>query len=55
MITNEVELFAFYLNGLSFDDEPNYSYLSQLLNEMQKKVNNSQNQEFMIPMIIIHN
>ena len=55
IISNEVELFAFYLNGLSFDDEPNYSYLSQLLKEMQKKVINSQNQEYMTPMIIIHN
>ena len=30
LIINEVELFAFYLNGLSFEDKPNYNYLIQL-------------------------
>ena len=55
IIINEVELFGFYLNGLSFDDEPNYAYLNQLLNDMEKKIINSKNQENSIPMITIRN
>lgn len=38
IISNEVELFVFYLNGLSFEDEPNYNYLNQLIDEMIKKL-----------------
>ena len=55
LIENEVELFAFYLNGLSFDDKPNYIYLNQLIKEMQKKVINSKNNEYISPMITIRN
>ena len=38
LISAEVELFAFYLNGLSFEDKPNYNYLIQLIKEMEKKL-----------------
>ena len=55
IISNEVELFAFYLNGLTFDDEPNYAYLNQLIVEMQKKLIKSQNEEFIYPVITILN
>ena len=55
IISNEVELFAFYLNGLTFNDEPNYSYLNQLIIEMQRKVIKSQNEEYMYPVITIRN
>ena len=55
IISNEVELFAFYLNGLTFDDEPNYSYLNELISEMQKKLIKSQNEEYMYPVITIRN
>ena len=55
VIANEVELFAFYLNGLSFDDEPNYCYLEQLLKEMIDIVDNSKNHKLTEPMIKIKN
>ena len=55
LISNEVELFAFYLNGLSFDDEPNYNYLKQLIEEMQRKVINSRNIKYTEEMITIIN
>jgi serine/threonine protein kinase len=55
IISNEVELFAFYLNGLTFDDEPNYAYLNQLIVEMQKKLIKSQNEEYIYPVITILN
>ena len=55
IILNEVELFVFYLNGLSFEDEPNYNYLNQLIEEMKKKIINSKNMEYICPNIIIKN
>ena len=55
IISNEVELFAFYLNGLSFEDEPNYYYLEQLLKEMIDKVDNSKNNKLTEPVIKIKN
>ena len=55
LISNEVELFAFYLNGLSFDDEPNYIYLKELIAEMQRKVINSKNIKYSTAMITILN
>ena len=55
LILNEVELFAFYLNGLSFEDKPNYNYLIQLIKEMEKKLINSKNREFIYPLITIRN
>ena len=55
IISNEVELFAFYLNGLSFEDEPNYYYLEQLLKEMIDKVDNSKNYKLTEPVIKIKN
>ena len=55
LIVNEVELFAFYLNGLSFDDEPNYIYLNQLIKEMQKKLINSRKNEYINLLITIRN
>ena len=55
IIANEVELFVFYLNGLSFDDEPNYNYLNLLIDEMMKKIFNSKNIEYINPTITIKN
>ena len=55
LISAEVELFAFYLNGLSFEDKPNYNYLIQLIKEMEKKLINSKNREFIYPLITIRN
>ena len=51
-IQNEVELFIFYLNGLSFEDEPNYNYFNQLIDEM---IFNSKNIEYNVPIITINN
>ena len=55
LISAEVELFAFYLNGLSFEDKPNYNYLIQLIKEMEKKLINSKNREYIYPLITIRN
>ena len=55
IIANEIELFAFYLNGLSFEDEPNYCYLEQLIKEMIDIVDNSKNIKFTESMIRIKN
>ena len=55
IIQNEVELFVFYLNGLSFEDEPNYNYLNQIVDDMMKKIFNSKNMEYICPTITIKN
>ena len=55
LISAEVELFAFYLNGLSFEDKTNYNYLIQLIKEMEKKLINSKNREYIYPLITIRN
>lgn len=55
IISNEVELFVFYLNGLSFEDEPNYNYLNQLIDEMIKKLFISKNIENICSIITIKN
>ena len=55
LISAEVELFAFYLNGLSFEDKPNYNYLIQLIKEMEKKLINSKNPKYSTGMITILN
>ncbi len=55
IIANEVELFVFYLNGLSFDDEPNYNYLNSLIDEMMKNIFNSKNMEYICSTITIKN
>ena len=52
IIQNEIELFIFYLNGLSFEDEPNYNYLNQLIDEM---IFNSKNLKHNYPIITINN
>ena len=54
-IADEVELFVFYINSLSFDDEPNYNYLNQLIKDMKKKIYNSENKEDSISIITIKN
>ena len=55
IIVNEVELFVFYLNGLSFKDEPNYNYLVQLIDEMILKVVKTNDIEHICPTITIKN
>lgn len=55
IIVDEVELFVFYLNGLSFKDEPNYNYLIQLIDEMMQKVIKTNDIEYICPTITIKN
>ena len=55
IISSEVELFGFYLSGLSFEDEPNYNYLNQLIDEMKKKVFNSKDFDHFCSKITIIN
>ena len=55
VISNEVGLFIFYLNSLSFEDEPNYIYLNKLIEEMEKKVADTKNIEYTSPIITIRN
>lgn len=55
IIENELELFIFYINGLSFEDEPNYNYLNQLIDKMKKIIYNSKNMDYTCSTITIRN
>jgi len=55
IISSDVELFGFYLSGLSFEDKPNYNYLNQLIDEMKKKVFSSKDFDHFCSKITIIN
>ena len=55
LIEEEIVSFVDYINGLTFNDKPNYKYLNGLIEKMKEKFRRSKNKDYILDYIKIVN